>query len=101
MASTSSAFKMKCPSCEASVTIRDPALAGKKVDCPKCKFRFVVEAPAETGDDEAAPKEPVAKKVGKEKVKPGDGTAKSKNKPLPKADDEGADGAGFGGRRFR
>ena len=43
-------FKVQCPSCEASVTIKNASLIGKKVDCPKCKYRFVVEAPE---DEEA------------------------------------------------
>jgi len=46
-------FKVACPSCEASVPVRDPNLIGKKIDCPKCKYKFVVEdpnGPAE-GDD--------------------------------------------------
>ena len=49
-----SSFKQQCPSCEAMVPIRDPALIGRKIDCPKCKYRFVVEEPAdevEEGDD--------------------------------------------------
>jgi hypothetical protein len=40
-------FKQACPSCEASVPIKDEGLIGKKIDCPKCKFRFVVQAPKE------------------------------------------------------
>src|SRR5262245_49428701 len=48
---TTTGFKVQCPSCEASVTIKNASLIGKKVDCPKCKYRFVVESPddAEAG----------------------------------------------------
>ena len=55
-------FKVVCPSCETSVTIKNPSLVGKKIDCPKCKYRFVVEAPAdvEPEDDEVAADERVA-----------------------------------------
>jgi hypothetical protein len=93
----SEAFKMKCPSCEASVTIRDPKLVGKKVDCPKCKFRFVVEAPAaEEGAVAAGAAETQSPPTAKIKTKPAetaaktktvDAAGKSKNKPLPKIED--------------
>src|SRR5713101_6789407 len=46
-------FKQQCPSCEANVPIRDPALIGRKIDCPKCKYRFVVEEPKT--EDKAGP----------------------------------------------
>ena len=51
-------FKVQCPSCEAQVPVRDPALIGKKIDCPKCKYRFVVEEPSDDilGDAEEAPR---------------------------------------------
>jgi hypothetical protein len=101
MAAASSAFKVKCPSCEAAVTVRDPALAGKKIDCPKCKYRFVVEAPEESDDTsgsgempkKAASPSAKSKKAGASETKTAaaNGTAKSKGKPLPKkadADDE-------------
>jgi predicted Zn finger-like uncharacterized protein len=48
-------FKVTCPSCEASIPIRDPKLIGRKVDCPKCKYRFVVEDPGAEADDAPAP----------------------------------------------
>ncbi|MCE9532519.1 MAG: DUF1559 domain-containing protein [Planctomycetes bacterium] len=82
-----SAFKVKCPSCEAMVTIRDPKLIGKKIDCPKCKFRFAVEAPPEPTDDSPADADKPKAKSGKE------APAKSKNKPLPKRDDDEQDAA--------
>ena len=92
MAAASSAFKVKCPSCEAVATIRDPSLVGKKIDCPKCKFRFVVETPAGAGDAETEEKPAKAgtavvkaKKKGEEAK--GEG-AKSKNKPLPKREED-------------
>lgn len=43
-------FKVQCPSCEANVPVRDPAMIGKKIDCPKCKYRFVVDDPDEGGE---------------------------------------------------
>src|SRR5438477_7382242 len=50
-------FKVQCPSCEAQVPVRDPALVGKKIDCPKCKYRFVVEDPGdEMLDGDEAPR---------------------------------------------
>ena len=49
---TNTSFKVQCPSCEAQVPVRDPALVGKKIDCPKCKYRFVVEDPNDEGFDE-------------------------------------------------
>ena len=68
---TVTSFKIVCPSCETSVTIKNPSLVGKKIDCPKCKYRFVVEAPADLEADEeetdAADKKP--KKGGKGKKK--------------------------------
>jgi len=82
MATASSAFKIKCPSCEATVTIRDPNLAGKKIDCPKCKYRFVAEPPDENAEGEGS-----AAPAGADKAKANGTAKKSKNKPLPKADD--------------
>ncbi len=38
-------FKQQCPSCGGQLTIKNPALIGKKVDCPQCKFRFIVTEP--------------------------------------------------------
>ena len=52
-------FKVACPSCEASVPVRDPNLIGRKIDCPKCKYRFVVEDP--NGEMDDADDRPVAK----------------------------------------
>src|SRR5262245_17786195 len=60
-------FKVACPSCEASVPIRDPNLIGKKIDCPKCKYKFVVEdpnAPVESDTDDAATAKKPKKKGG-------------------------------------
>ena len=45
MATTTAAFKVQCPSCEAMVTIKNASLVGKKIDCPKCKYRFAVPSP--------------------------------------------------------
>jgi hypothetical protein len=60
-------FKVPCPSCEASIPIRDPNLIGKKIDCPKCKYRFVVEdpnAPADADDAAATDQAARPKKKG-------------------------------------
>jgi hypothetical protein len=98
MAAASSAFKVKCPSCEATVTIRDPNLSGKKIDCPKCKYRFVAEAPDESAEAGTTAASSAAggsttatakKTVGASKS--GDstnGAPKTKNKPLPQSDDQ-------------
>jgi len=81
--------------------IRDSKLIGNKVDCPKCKFRFLVtapegvatpppkvpakpptpgKAPATAGDPAKAKKKPVVSSTT-----PG---VPSKNKPLPKREDD-------------
>ena len=39
-------YKQQCPSCEAMVLVKSPALVGKKIECPKCKDRFIVAKPA-------------------------------------------------------
>jgi Protein of unknown function (DUF1559) len=94
-ATTSSAFKVQCPSCEAKVTVKDPSLAGKKIDCPKCKYRFVVEMPAGEADDTATNKKAGTDLTAKLKAKgesPNGTAAKSKNKPLPKTEDAANEG---------
>jgi hypothetical protein len=81
-----SAFKIKCPSCEAMVMIRDSNLIGKKVDCPKCKFRFVIEAPAESSEADVAADSAKQNSVGtaaKEKTKAGDAASKAGMKKMP------------------
>ncbi len=50
----STSFKVKCPSCEAMVTIRDEGSIGKKTECTKCKYKFIVERPEEDEDDKPA-----------------------------------------------
>jgi flagellar basal body-associated protein FliL len=60
---SSTSFKQQCPSCEAMVPIRDPALVGRKIDCPKCKYRFVVEKPEEEEDDDSSDKPAPTKKA--------------------------------------
>ena len=64
MAANTTSFKVQCPSCEASVPVRDPNLIGKKIDCPKCKYRFVVDEP-DGGDVQPRPK---SKKKGNNTV---------------------------------
>jgi Protein of unknown function (DUF1559) len=92
---SASAFKVKCPSCESMVMIRDSSFAGKKIDCPKCKFRFVVESPAEPSESaapaESAKKTAAATNTKVIKAKAGDAALKGKKKPLPKDDDDGED----------
>ncbi len=59
-------YNVDCPSCEASVPIRNSSLIGKKTECPKCKYKFVVpEPPDEDGD---------APKKGKKAAKKGNKT---------------------------
>lgn len=62
MATTS--FTLPCPSCEASVPVKQ-AQVGKKVECAKCKYRFVAESPEEEDDAEPAAAEAPAEKKGK------------------------------------
>lgn len=77
--------RITCPSCEATVLLKDPKLIGSKVECPKCKYRFKAEAPAAPPPD-AAPAPSTAadpkadKKKGKDKA-PADGK-KGKKKLL-------------------
>ena len=49
---TMTGFKQSCPSCEASVLIKDNASIGKKTKCPKCAYIFLVEAPESKADQE-------------------------------------------------
>src|SRR5262249_37927498 len=83
-----SAFKVQCPSCEASVTIKNASLIGKKVDCPKCKYRFVVESPddAEAGGrasraGQAGGTAVARKSPGKSRAEGDEGAAPKKGKP--------------------
>ncbi|MBX9622787.1 MAG: zinc-ribbon domain-containing protein, partial [Gemmataceae bacterium] len=57
--------KVSCPSCEATVLVKDPKLIGSKVECPKCKYRFKAEAPAEPTADGPAPAAAGKKKAAK------------------------------------
>src|SRR5579862_656817 len=92
----SGSFKQPCPSCEASVPIKDASLIGKKVDCPKCKYRFVVEAPKKGGSGgKAKAEEAVIEddmvEVEEIAAKPrGAGKAKSKPVREEEIDDEPA-----------
>jgi Protein of unknown function (DUF1559) len=64
------AFKQECPSCGAQITIRDPALIGKKVKCPTCKYAVLINKPAS---------------MPSAAVKPGAPAAGAAKKPAPKA----------------
>src|SRR5947208_10878671 len=97
---SSTSFKQQCPSCEAMLPIRDPALIGRKIDCPKCKYRFVVEGPEQPeAEEEEAPAKGAKKgKAGgsavttKPGAKPGAKPAvKAKTKPGAKPDAEEED----------
>ncbi len=94
MASTTS-FKQQCPSCEAMVPIRDPALIGRKIECPKCKYRFLVEEPADEadGDEEPAKKGKGATAVTAKKP----GASGSKDKPALKGAEKGSKKSSDGG----
>ncbi len=86
---SSSAFKMKCPSCEAAITIRDPKLVGKKIDCQRCKFRFTVEMPAAAEEEVTKPvKKLTAEEVKKKQPTRREGPPNPRNKPLPKRDED-------------
>jgi Protein of unknown function (DUF1559) len=89
---TTTSFKQQCPSCEAMVPIRDPALVGRKIDCPKCKYRFVVEKPEDEEDDSSdtpAPTKNGKKTNGVQTGKPG--SVKAKAKPTLRRRDEDED----------
>ncbi|MBX9584403.1 MAG: zinc-ribbon domain-containing protein, partial [Gemmataceae bacterium] len=75
--------RVTCPSCEATVLLKDEKLLGAKVECPKCKYRFKAEAaeqpaaapapaPVETGDKKkdkkGKDKAPAEGKKGKKKL---------------------------------
>ncbi|HEX3313439.1 MAG TPA: DUF1559 domain-containing protein [Gemmataceae bacterium] len=62
------AFKQECPSCGAQVTIRDPALIGKKVKCPTCKYAFVINKPTTVPSAAIKPGAPAA--AGAKKPQP-------------------------------
>ncbi|MGF1578727.1 MAG: hypothetical protein ACFCD0_05125 [Gemmataceae bacterium] len=76
MASAAS-LKIKCPSCEESVRLKDESLLGKKIRCPLCKYAFEVPASlngsgsaktkAQKGASEGAIKEKSLKSKGKSK----------------------------------
>jgi hypothetical protein len=88
-----SSFKQQCPSCEAMVPIRDPALIGRKIDCPKCKYRFVVEEPAdevEEGDD-GPPKKGKGGLTAVTNKKPANGKAAAKPAAKRRGEDEDDD----------
>ncbi len=87
---SSTSFKQQCPSCEAMVPIRDPALVGRKIDCPKCKYRFVVEKPEEEEDDSSdtpAPKKKATKSNGVQAGKAG-AAVKGKKPALRRRDED-------------
>src|SRR5437588_125061 len=54
-------FKQQCPSCEAMVPVKDPAMVGQKIECPKCKDKFIVKSPSPKKDEEEDEDAPKAK----------------------------------------
>ncbi|HEY2250829.1 MAG TPA: hypothetical protein VGH74_07195, partial [Planctomycetaceae bacterium] len=48
----SEAITVFCPSCKASLKLKNRSAVGKRVPCPKCKKPFVVKAPAAEEDDD-------------------------------------------------
>src|SRR5258707_15468387 len=62
---TSTGFKTQCPSCEATLPIKDVSLVGKKISCSRCKYTFVVEAPPSEDKDELIRKDKESVKKGK------------------------------------
>lgn len=80
-------FKVACPSCEASVLIKNQDLVGTKVECPKCKYRFKVEEPAgEAAADTAKPAK-------------GDKKDKKDKKPAASTDESGKKKKAAGGKK--
>ena len=85
------AFKQECPSCGAQVTIRDPALIGKKVKCPTCKYAFVINKPptapsaAVKPGGPPAPAAPGAKKPQPAAAPAAAGAAENGTPPTPAA----------------
>jgi hypothetical protein len=57
-----SVIRCVCPSCEAPLVLKNPALAGKEIACPKCKERFVVPSADEDQDDDERPRKKKKKK---------------------------------------
>ncbi len=47
----SDAITVSCPSCKASLKLKNSNAVGKKVPCPKCKKPFVVKAPPAEDDE--------------------------------------------------
>jgi hypothetical protein len=47
----SEAITVNCPSCKASLKLKNSNSVGKKVPCPKCKKPFVVKAPPAEDDE--------------------------------------------------
>ncbi len=91
-------FKVPCPSCEATVLIKNPNLVGTKVECPKCKYRFKVEAPKEdTPKGEEKPsKDEKTDKSGAAAAAPTDGEGKKKKKTDGKKNKKVLIGVGLG-----
>ena len=77
-------FKQHCPSCGGVLTIKNPALIGKKIDCPKCQYRFVVDEP---GSD-TPPSRKTGVKAAAGVAKNGNGVGKPAAKTKPGADEE-------------
>ena len=92
---TTTSFKQQCPSCEASVPIRDANLVGRKIDCPKCKYRFVVEDPG--ASDEAEDEAPKKRRGEEEDSKRNGKAAKAKGRPTRDDEDDDETPAKKGG----
>src|SRR5437588_8040303 len=61
----STGFKTQCPSCGATLPIKDVSLVGKKISCSRCKYTFVVEAPPKGDKEELIEKDREAVRKGK------------------------------------
>lgn len=62
------ALRVACPSCDANVTIKNPALAGKTVECPKCGEPMVLpelDDEPEPDDDYDRPRKKKSKRYKK------------------------------------
>src|SRR5262245_21333054 len=48
----SDSISVRCPACQARLTIKDSKLRGRKITCPKCSKSFIVPASTADSDDD-------------------------------------------------
>ena len=49
-------FKVKCESCELTLTVNDPGLIGKKIYCKRCKYPIQIKSPDDAGAMQRRPR---------------------------------------------